>query len=126
MECKKTGCHIYIEQYSCYAYGDAFEGRGVALFRIVHTEFEPISSTLHYKVGDVGQWFDRERDGAISTLVTASFHNLGYEGVSLIDGTSKKVEPPAEDNLTEADRYAERVRTQYWREQEATDNNRYD
>jgi len=81
MECKKTGCHIYIAQYNCYAYGDAFEGCGVALFRIVQIEFKPISRVLHYEVGDVGQWFDRDRKGVASTLISSSFENLGYEGV---------------------------------------------
>jgi len=81
MQCTKTGCHIYIEQCNCYAYGDAFEGNGVALFRIVQIEFEPISSVLHYRVGDFDQWFDRDRKGVASTLISSSFENLGYGGV---------------------------------------------
>lgn len=93
MTCTKTGAHIYIEQYDEYAYCDAFEleldapGIGainvakVAYFRVVEVSFgKPLYPNLHYKVWNVADWFDRERTGLVSTLISDNFTNLGYEG----------------------------------------------
>lgn len=82
MTCIKTGCHIFIEQYDEYAYGDAFEVgpfktrdpetinranrflnmhpefgdlvSNVAYFKIVRRSFKPINglTVKHYTVHD--------------------------------------------------------------------------
>ena len=82
MTCTKTGCHIKIAEYNEFAYGDAFEVNGVAIFRIVDRSHSgPMLSAIHYTVHRVDEWFDKDNPTANnSTLITGSFENHGYEG----------------------------------------------
>ena len=80
MTCTKTGCHIYIEPYQEWAYGDAFELGSVAYFRIVQRSFTPLDRVQHYTVVDYDSWFDK--DGTVSTLISDAFVSHGYEGIA--------------------------------------------
>lgn len=82
MTCLKTGCHIYLEQYHEYAYGDAFVyGAGVYLFRLVTVDREPVAPTLHFTVYEIADWFDKGRSN--STLIAVNTRNHGYEGIKI-------------------------------------------
>lgn len=81
MPCTKTGCHIFIEPYGEYAYGDAFELNDVAYFRLVQRSQEPLFPRLHFTVWNYDSWFDA--DSPMSTMVSADYANLGYEGKPL-------------------------------------------
>lgn len=84
MTCMKTGCHIWIENYGEWGYGDAHHIRGLWVFRLVATSFEPMNARCHYTVTEIEDWFDRERmeitGRAISTLFAAKVKDHGYEG----------------------------------------------
>jgi hypothetical protein len=85
MPCTKTGCHILIEPYNEYAYGDAFELDGVAYFRLVQRSHSAIFSVLHYTVKHFDVWFDTDKTSQqqCSTLVTDDFENHGYDGIAI-------------------------------------------
>lgn len=81
MPCVKTGCHIWIEPYQEFAYGDAFEiepilpedhmlwhkipreerdkVKNTAYFNLVHAGREPINGFdhVHYIVHNYDNWF---------------------------------------------------------------------
>ncbi len=82
MNCMKTGCHVYLKNYGEYLYGDAFESADnkVALFRIVERSRKPLFNRLHYTIEESSQWFDKDKEGATSTLIAFDFKNHGYEG----------------------------------------------
>lgn len=79
MTCVRTGCHIYIEPYSEFAYGDAFEVSGpVHYFRLVQRSFTPLIPRLHFTVHSYESWFDMHSE--ISTLISTDTINHGYDG----------------------------------------------
>lgn len=81
MHCTKTGCHVHVAEYGEYAYGDAFEIAGVAVFRIVQRSRRPLQSKLHYTVAEIGEWFDKDSSTVrTSTLIAKRFNNHGYDG----------------------------------------------
>src|SRR5262245_12940789 len=96
MPCIKTGCHIWIQPYREYAYGDAFEIepilpehsdiwrnlkqqgliekiKEIAYFRLVGRGFEPLNGVneVHYVVHDYDNWLDK--DSRLSTVITNNF-----------------------------------------------------
>lgn len=103
MTCTKTGCHIWIEPYSMWAYGDAFEveinvpvphGTEVArfaYFKLVRTAYEVINNmqVKHYTVHNFEEWIgnkflETEADfDPVSVLITTDFTNHGYNGVAI-------------------------------------------
>lgn len=94
MECIKTGCHIWLEEYREWAYGDAFElaidgGPGnlsyVYFFHLCARSHTPIRPVKHFTVGTIDHWFDDSRtsDDHNSTLVSRFVINHGYEGVPI-------------------------------------------
>jgi hypothetical protein len=92
MQCIKTGCLAYLEEYGEYVYGDAFEmeldaGPGsltsVYVFRLCDRSFRPINGkNLHFRVHSINHWFDEERtsEQVNSTLIATSVDNYGYVG----------------------------------------------
>lgn len=97
MTCVKTGCHIYIEPYQEYAYGDAFEIepwlpsisakmlrelscngylsdiKDIAYFHLVGRSMTPINGLLevHYTIHDYADWFGKDTNR--SFLITNNF-----------------------------------------------------
>jgi|DEB0MinimDraft_12_1074336.scaffolds.fasta_scaffold07182_6 hypothetical protein len=87
MKCTKTGCHIFISDYDEWAYGDAFEGNGLALFRLVVTDRKPLRDVVHYTVFTCDVWFERDNpEQPTSTLISANFINHGYKGIPYTKG----------------------------------------
>lgn len=99
MQCIKTGCHAYLEEYNEFIYGDAFEltvsgGPGsleqVYLFRVCERSHSPINQSMlhpryHFRIHAVEHWFDDQRTSQDinSTLIAISVDNFGYEGKEL-------------------------------------------
>lgn len=85
MTCVRTGCHIYLDHYGLFAYGDAHEVGGAFFFRLVKTSSQPIHSKLHYELANHDSWWDTTAH--TSTLVAdASFVlSYGYDGTSVED-----------------------------------------
>lgn len=88
MQCVKTGAHIRLEQYGLWALCDAFKMDEVYLFRVVAVSFEgPFRDVKHYSVGDVAQWFDKNREGHVSTVIASGLCSnvidYGYEGKAI-------------------------------------------
>lgn len=80
MNCLKTGCYCFIEQYSAYAYGDAFLGNNTFVFRLVDVKYNgPRQGKLHFTIHDVGLWFDK--DSRVSTLISDDVTYHGYDGI---------------------------------------------
>lgn len=96
MTCIKTGCHIWIEPYQEYAYGDAFEIepvlpddakiwrflannkidkliRNTAYFNLVTRSMEPINgnTSIHYTIHDYAGWFGKDTNHQF--LITNNF-----------------------------------------------------
>lgn len=88
MSCTKTGFIGYITCYQEWVYGDAFELSGVAYFRIVQRSRERLGPIRHYTISDFDAWFDKEKTSGDrpSTLVTSTFLNHGYDGVTEPNG----------------------------------------
>lgn len=87
MECVKTGCHAYLEQYGEYVYGDAHKIGNMLIIRIVQRSHEgPIIDRLHYEVRSIEGWFDKdvnEPNERPSTLFAFAYTEHGYEGKKL-------------------------------------------
>ncbi len=95
MECIKTGCHIFLEEYQEYAYGDAFElaldindgeyEEKVLFFRLCARSRKPIRPIEHFIVRRIAQWWDADKTSMMqnSTLIAsaANCKNHGYEGI---------------------------------------------
>lgn len=90
MQCIKTGCHAYSEEYNEYLYGDAHEIEvggdfghfySITIFRICERSFAPLGPRLHFTIHSIDRWFDeansKVRD---STLIATAATNHGYEG----------------------------------------------
>lgn len=107
MGCVKTGCHVYVEEYDEYVYGDAFAVDGyspqsnyeiaakgiqvqaVHCFRIVQRSKEPITRTLHFTVHKIAEWWDKGHEAEWnsrinSTLLSGHVTNHGYEGKIIV------------------------------------------
>lgn len=96
MTCVKTGCHIYLEPYGEYAYGDAFEIepilpedhklwykigkedalkiKNTAYFNLVARSREPINGMdhIHYVVHDWDNWFNQGLGASPTETLRAS------------------------------------------------------
>lgn len=82
MTCIKTGCHAYLAEYGKYVYGDAYEVGATVILRISQRSFDgPLSKRLHFTVHRIGQWFDKDREDVVSTLISNHTVNHGYEGI---------------------------------------------
>jgi hypothetical protein len=83
MACIKTGCHLWLESYGEYAYGDAFQFQDVFVFRIVARSFGPINKfhVKHFTVEHITHWFDEHE--RTSTLIATHCVNHGYEGAPI-------------------------------------------
>lgn len=81
MTCIKTGCHVFIEPYGEYAYGDAYEVAAVRYFRLVQRSRKPLAPTLHFTIHSFHDWFDKDCAEHISTLITTQSRNHGYHGI---------------------------------------------
>jgi hypothetical protein len=78
MTCTKTGCHVYLECYDEFLYGDAYETGNIACFRIAGRSKDPFQKRIHYRVKDFNHWFDAETN--TSLLITEEFIRYSYEG----------------------------------------------
>lgn len=86
MQCVKTGCHIFLEEYQKYAVGDAYEVLpGLFIFRLCEDGFKPLRDHLHFTVRAVVHWFDdyKTSPSSNSTLIATSVVDHGYEGTPL-------------------------------------------
>lgn len=96
MECLKTGCHAYLQQYDLYAYGDAHVDRaanGLLVLRIVDlSQGIPVSDNpiVHIDVAEISEWFDRNTTAPHhpSTLLTRHWHWWGYDGANVADAAA--------------------------------------
>jgi hypothetical protein len=94
MSCIKTGCHIHIEPYGEFAYGDAYRLGDTLVFRLVKVSRTQIRDELiHAIVKDVDVWFDKgamEKDPSVnSTLISRSATLFGYEGLPFEEATAE-------------------------------------
>jgi hypothetical protein len=91
MQCIKTGCHVWLDEYDEWAYGDAFQsdevmGSSVFVFRIVSMSFNPIAPKKHFTILKIDHLF---RDGTSSktlicphtTTISETVINHGYDGI---------------------------------------------
>lgn len=86
MSCIKTGCHVYIEPYGEFAYGDAYQFGDTFVFLLVQVNRAQIlGERVHAIVSHVDQWFDKgameKHPYANSTLISRSAELFGYEGL---------------------------------------------
>lgn len=87
MSCQRTGFNAYIEPLDMWAYGDAYELRGVTYFRICKVRMHPLRDRKHYTIHDWYHWFDERKTSQAqnSTMICGpedcTYH--GYEGVPL-------------------------------------------
>lgn len=95
IQCVKTGCVVWLEEYNEWAYGDAFEGDDFFIFRLCQRRFDhfPGQTRQHFTVHRIAHWFDDHRTSQEinSTLVAYAQHveNFGYEGVQIVTETSQ-------------------------------------
>lgn len=92
MQCIKTGCDVFLDQYGEWVHGDAFETEGGDLvIRASWRSREPTGARRHFTVLDVGRWFDERaheaagcKEGRNSTIVVdrGLWTNHGYQGVA--------------------------------------------
>lgn len=71
MNCIKTGCQLFLEQYHQFAIGDAYEGDDFYVFRIVNRASVPFRPTKHFTVKELDHWF---QDQPISTMLAYAQH----------------------------------------------------
>lgn len=87
--CIKTGCHVFLEPYCEYAYGDAFEEEGMLVLRLAARSLYPINGNkvIHFTIRDWSSWFDADKTSMDqnSTLLSSPtfWTGHGYEGKSL-------------------------------------------
>lgn len=88
MPCTKTGCHVYLEPYNSWAYGDAFEDNNLLILRLVtHSHKGPVEGfrVQHFTVYNFLYWFD-DRATSVShpsTMISHNYVNHGYEGIPI-------------------------------------------
>lgn len=89
IQCVKTGCVVWLEEYSEWAYGDAFEGDDFFIFRLCQRGFKPLANRKHFTIHQIARWWDDHRTSqeVNSTLVAYAQHveNHGYDGVEISD-----------------------------------------
>ena len=87
IKCVKTGCVVWLEEYSEWAYGDAFEGEGFFVFRLCQRGYIPVYHYKHFTVHKIAHWWDDQRTSmdVNSTLIAYDLYvdNHGYEGVEI-------------------------------------------
>lgn len=90
MQCIKTGCHVYVDPYGEYVYGDAYDANGVLVLRIAGRTHEPgaFGPNIHFTVHNADHWFDeREKNmqarNSTMLVMPHQFVNHGYEGVPI-------------------------------------------
>lgn len=92
MTCIKTGCSIYLSEYSEYAHGDAYQVNSMMIFRISSRSREkPIQDVLHFMVHKIDHWFDKDGRTMNSTLIAHEVINFGYNGTD-VDNAMRFVE----------------------------------
>lgn len=76
---EKTGANIYLEQYGQTVRGDFYDMGDFAVIRVTNssrTREDP--DVIHYRVGNVMQWWDQEARYGTMMVNTWVYH--GYEG----------------------------------------------
>lgn len=85
MQCIKTGCDVYVEQYGEWVHGDAYREGGLLIVRSAGEDREaPFGPMRHFTVQSVAQWWDRPGSmNRSSTLVADQWQCHGYNGLPL-------------------------------------------
>jgi hypothetical protein len=88
MQCIKTGCSAYLEEYGEHIYGDAFQTAGGALVvRCCYRGREnELGNRRHFTIRRIAHWFDDDKTGMAqnSTMIVepAGYVDHGYEGIN--------------------------------------------
>lgn len=84
MQCIKTGCTAYLEDYEEYIHGDLFELKsGQYLMRVCWRGHEPPRDKINIRVLLIEHWFDdgiKHSTNENSTLLIRAHSGLSYEG----------------------------------------------
>lgn len=92
MQCIKTGCHAYIENYGEHLYGDLYKHNGTYLMRVCHISRDPIlTSEVHclFREGSSPmQWFDKDKTSQEQNSTLVFIDTIGsvvfdYKGFTL-------------------------------------------
>lgn len=84
MNCIKTGCSAYIQEYGEWVYGDAYEFNGALIIRVCQRTRNPYDNR-HFTVARVDHWFDEDKSSMAhnSTLFAhaGAWVGHGYDGM---------------------------------------------
>lgn len=87
IQCIKTGCLVWLEEYDEWAYGDAYEGDDFFVFRLCERRFTefPGLPRKHFTIHRIAHWFDEQGTSQQNNSTLLAYaqwvENHGSEGI---------------------------------------------